>query len=671
MLHSRDDTLSLTVESGLCRSFELDNFSLQIVALGWEMDDEQAGCSDVSECSFSVPEAVVDDDLDSISDVAVSAERCCSPINVTEDECPSVEDAAPVTIFAPQKRKAGQQSGTARCKGVKRVAFSQAEKLALVQRSQVVPKPSQKELHAWFFDKYGKYMAQGTLSGILRQKDALLAASQSAKSDREGQKKKARTSNVEDLEKQLYEWFLHMENRRAPLTDLVLLQSAKRIGATMSLPTNFNYSHKWLWDWKRRHSVKQQLRHGEGDDANEAGVDIARTQVPIVLKDVLPDLIYNFDETGLFFRQLPTRSLDSAHSKGRKGKKLAKDRLTVGLFVNATGTDKFAPIVIGTAKKPRCFVLWKPSDIGVTYFHNKTAWMSSEVFVSVMRQFNLHIASRSPGSKAYLLMDNAATHTLPHDALVWQSGQLRGFTFGNVVVVFLPPNTTSVVQPLDAGIIKAFKAGFRRRHVSWIVEELEGADDVQVNKVRPNVKQTIEWVRHAHREVSASTIKNCWRKAGILPSTATVEGRESEEPSDILDDNVESLLAILTRVDGLVEERGGDPEERLDAADLVSLSLEREIKDEPCGGEHVQGEQEAACIDAVDVDNIPPPKVTLHEARVHAASLAAFLSSNVQFLPNSARLLEDVDVVQQALQQMRNTALQRQATLDSWLIEDN
>ena len=97
--------MSLTVESGLCRSFELHNFSLEIVALAWEMDDEQAGCSDVSECSFSVPGAVVDDDLDSISDVAVSAERCCSPINVIDDECPSVEDAAPVTIFAPQKRK--------------------------------------------------------------------------------------------------------------------------------------------------------------------------------------------------------------------------------------------------------------------------------------------------------------------------------------------------------------------------------------------------------------------------------------------------------------------------------------------------------------------------------------------------------------------------------------
>ena len=56
--------------------------------------------------------------------------------------------------------------------------------------------------------------------------------------------------------------------------------------------------------------------------------------------------------------------------------------------------------------------------------------------------------------------------------------------------------------------VLAFKAGFRRRHVSWIVEELEAADDVQVNKVRPNVKQTIKWVKHAHREVSTSTIKN-------------------------------------------------------------------------------------------------------------------------------------------------------------------
>ena len=42
-------------------------------------------------------------------------------------------------------------------------------------------------------------------------------------------------------------------------------------------------------------------------------------------------------------------------AKNRKGAKLSKDRLTAGIFWNATRTAFFKPIFIGTAKRPRCF----------------------------------------------------------------------------------------------------------------------------------------------------------------------------------------------------------------------------------------------------------------------------------------------------------------------------
>ena len=44
-----------------------------------------------------------------------------------------------------------------------------------------------------------------------------------------------------------------------------------------------------------------------------------------------------------------------------EGNKISKDRITVGLCVNSTGTERLKPLIIHTAKKPRCFRGWKPT----------------------------------------------------------------------------------------------------------------------------------------------------------------------------------------------------------------------------------------------------------------------------------------------------------------------
>ena len=54
--------------------------------------------------------------------------------------------------------------------------------------------------------------------------------------------------------------------------------------------------------------------------------------------------------------------------------------------------------------------------------------------------------------KVLMIMDNSSTHTLENVAVT----KLLGFNclpMSHVAIVFLPPNVTSVVQPLDQGII--------------------------------------------------------------------------------------------------------------------------------------------------------------------------------------------------------------------------
>jgi len=77
--------------------------------------------------------------------------------------------------------------------------------------------------------------------------------------------------------------------------------------------------------------------------------------------------VYNADETGLYFRALPTRTL-CLPGEAPAGFKKEKERITVLLTANASGSRKLKPLVIGKAQRPQCF---GKASILVTYKANK------------------------------------------------------------------------------------------------------------------------------------------------------------------------------------------------------------------------------------------------------------------------------------------------------------
>jgi len=49
------------------------------------------------------------------------------------------------------------------------------------------------------------------------------------------------------------------------------------------------------------------------------------------------------------------------------------------------------------------------------------------------------------------------------------SGHEIAYTPTNIQLEFLEPNMTSFVQPLDAGIIRCFKAHYHRAICKWVI----------------------------------------------------------------------------------------------------------------------------------------------------------------------------------------------------------
>ena len=82
-------------------------------------------------------------------------------------------------------------------------------------------------------------------------------------------------------------------------------------------------------------------------DATACGPFRALLEDYIEKEELTLDQVYNCDETGLYFRLLPKKTLSSASEKSAPGMKTPKDRVTLMACSNATGTHKLPLLVIG------------------------------------------------------------------------------------------------------------------------------------------------------------------------------------------------------------------------------------------------------------------------------------------------------------------------------------
>ena len=156
--------------------------------------------------------------------------------------------------------------------------------------------------------------------------------------------------------------------------------------------------------------------------------------------------LFNADETALNFRGYPNRGLRLVGEPFSGGKR-AMERITVMCCANMDGSENKPLIVIGKSKNPRCF----PKNhtlLPVTYRSSANAWMTSSLFHEWLDAWNRQL--QIEGRTICLLIDNCTAHT-------------PNATLSHIVLQFLPHNTTSIMQPMDMGVIKNFKAHYRSR----------------------------------------------------------------------------------------------------------------------------------------------------------------------------------------------------------------
>ena len=122
--------------------------------------------------------------------------------------------------------------------------------------------------------------------------------------------------------------------------------------------------------------------------------------------------------------------------------------------------------------------------------------MNTEVMTDILTVLNKRLVKQE--RNILLLIDNVSS-----------DGPALKDRFSNIKIIFLPKNTTSRLQPLDAEIIRNF--------MKHTLAQVDGTDLTASAIVKTvNVLTAIRWIKKAWDGVKLQTIINCFRKTGAL-----------------------------------------------------------------------------------------------------------------------------------------------------------
>lgn len=138
--------------------------------------------------------------------------------------------------------------------------------------------------------------------------------------------------------------------------------------------------------------------------------------------------------------------------------------------------------------------------------HKKNALMEQTIFSDwfhkmFVSQVKVHLVEKQLPHESLLLIDNAPTHP---------SKQLKSDN-GKITCFFFPAYTTSLIQPMDQGIIENMKRLYRK---GFIESLLSTGDAIGIKEFwkNYNIKDAIFNDSSAWDDLTVSNLKSVWNK---------------------------------------------------------------------------------------------------------------------------------------------------------------
>lgn len=115
------------------------------------------------------------------------------------------------------------------------------------------------------------------------------------------------------------------------------------------------------------------------------------------------------------------------------------------------------------------------------------------------------------GRKVCLLLDNCSAHNV------------EDIKLEHVQLKFFPPNCTSVIHPLDQGVIESIKRAYRKRVIRLLLNARRGCE------MKINIVMALQLLAASWCATSDITIANCFRHAGFAVQASEKSGADADD----------------------------------------------------------------------------------------------------------------------------------------------
>nr|XP_012146667.1 PREDICTED: tigger transposable element-derived protein 1-like [Megachile rotundata] len=315
---------------------------------------------------------------------------------------------------------------------------------------------------------------------------------------------------------------------------------------------------------------------------------------------------------------MPNRTFLSKGESVAPGHKPSKNRLTLLLGGNLAGDLKLKPLLVYQAENPRALKGKNKELLPVIWKSNKNAWITTLIFKDWITQHFVptvkqYCENNNLQFKTLLILDNALGHPKSLQNL-----------YPEINVVFLPPNTTCLIQPMDQTVIATFKRYYMRTIMTKAIKTTDRQHGPTLTEIwkNYNIWNAINNIGDSWAEIKESTMKGSWKQ--LCPQMMNDFTNFEEKPETLTNE-------IVTLMNQLQLDVNKDDVDELIESHSAPLSNEYLIEQQLSSTEiHDESEEEEAD------KNVKTLKIkNMNEAFTH---LDKFLSIMEECDPNGERI---------------------------------